>query len=740
MLIRIIEEMQLCFSSYKNIDIAVIDLQGKPLMPLKENGMWRVLDEQPIEDDQECASLESIASFLGGVAKPIFFDVFPGIQAVAVPIHLNERVRSFVIAGTFIERDSLELVERYFQDSQSKFDKWEQISKKSNMIKLDEKQGILHMATVFAENVTVLVDVFNENEGIQTRTELLRQAVDYINNSEAELDHLLELFCSCNEVMEFSGYAKKIDDDTFQVLYTSDGIGSGLLNKTFSFGEGFLGLGVSSRQFCSWSKISRDPRSMFFIRQNIVPHFLFCSPVIQNHEVIGLLFGGSVSSTSIRQSWLNVSRTMALLIGIQANQQYLQDESARHLLSLTTLQEVCSVASKADNIRQLLFPMIDMSMNLMQGAFAIAVISQQCKEKMQVISRGLSNAFTERYAQELSIRYRNKAKENLTEVTVSLERFDENLFIAECLLMHGKQFYGILSIALPREEDFELYKGYLTCLAAIGGSALKRMYESMRPGDEQVTILHKCLQRWDPESYDRSVQAIDLVIEFAAACGTFCEDRLHILVMACKVADYPRSLLGEVLENSILLEITKAFDSICRLNEGEEGVEEHVTDSLYADYAQIVAVVFLYLRYQEHSVMEWKKHAKGVNDEWIERFSAFLAKRQVVEKTILVSSDLVKAAEPKTEFHQLQTNPDLPPLSHRELEVLGLLMDGLSNREIGERLVISEHTVKNHITKIFLKMEVTDRASALAKVYKSAHIERAQDNFQETMVKSSFDS
>ncbi|RAV21725.1 hypothetical protein DQG23_10380 [Paenibacillus contaminans] len=210
--------------------------------------------------------------------------------------------------------------------------------------------------------------------------------------------------------------------------------------------------------------------------------------------------------------------------------------------------------------------------------------------------------------------------------------------------------------------------------------------------------------------------------------------------MACKVADYPRSLLGEVLENSILLEITKAFDSICRLNEGEEGVEEHVTDSLYADYAQIVAVVFLYLRYQEHSVMEWKKHAKGVNDEWIERFSAFLAKRQVVEKTILVSSDLVKAAEPKTEFHQLQTNPDLPPLSHRELEVLGLLMDGLSNREIGERLVISEHTVKNHITKIFLKMEVTDRASALAKVYKSAHIERAQDNFQETMVKSSFDS
>jgi two-component system response regulator DegU len=51
-------------------------------------------------------------------------------------------------------------------------------------------------------------------------------------------------------------------------------------------------------------------------------------------------------------------------------------------------------------------------------------------------------------------------------------------------------------------------------------------------------------------------------------------------------------------------------------------------------------------------------------------------------------------------------------LTKRELEVLKLLSIGLYNKEIGERLSISERTVKNHISSIFKKIEVTDRTQA----------------------------
>ncbi|MCF6095659.1 response regulator transcription factor [Thermovorax subterraneus] len=52
-------------------------------------------------------------------------------------------------------------------------------------------------------------------------------------------------------------------------------------------------------------------------------------------------------------------------------------------------------------------------------------------------------------------------------------------------------------------------------------------------------------------------------------------------------------------------------------------------------------------------------------------------------------------------------------LTEREIEILQHLARGLSNRDIAEKLFISEKTVKNHLTNIFQKMGVTDRTQAL---------------------------
>jgi LuxR family maltose regulon positive regulatory protein len=59
--------------------------------------------------------------------------------------------------------------------------------------------------------------------------------------------------------------------------------------------------------------------------------------------------------------------------------------------------------------------------------------------------------------------------------------------------------------------------------------------------------------------------------------------------------------------------------------------------------------------------------------------------------------------------------PLIEPLSQRELQILGLIAQGYSNREIGERLFLALDTVKGHNRKIFDKLQVRSRTEAIAR-------------------------
>ena len=60
-----------------------------------------------------------------------------------------------------------------------------------------------------------------------------------------------------------------------------------------------------------------------------------------------------------------------------------------------------------------------------------------------------------------------------------------------------------------------------------------------------------------------------------------------------------------------------------------------------------------------------------------------------------------------------EANPAFPELTEREREILDLIARGESNAEIAQRLVLSPHTVRNHISNIFSKLQVADRAQAI---------------------------
>ena len=64
-------------------------------------------------------------------------------------------------------------------------------------------------------------------------------------------------------------------------------------------------------------------------------------------------------------------------------------------------------------------------------------------------------------------------------------------------------------------------------------------------------------------------------------------------------------------------------------------------------------------------------------------------------------------------------------LTPREREVLRLLADGLTNRQIAERLVVSHHTVHRHVTNLLRKLGLSSRTAAAAHAVRTGLVSRS---------------
>ncbi|WP_035792160.1 response regulator [Kitasatospora mediocidica] len=72
-----------------------------------------------------------------------------------------------------------------------------------------------------------------------------------------------------------------------------------------------------------------------------------------------------------------------------------------------------------------------------------------------------------------------------------------------------------------------------------------------------------------------------------------------------------------------------------------------------------------------------------------------------------------------------EQQPTLPSLTDREREILALIGEGLTNRQIGQKLYLAEKTVKNHISRLLAKLGVERRVQAAVIATQAAHDQQA---------------
>ena len=90
-----------------------------------------------------------------------------------------------------------------------------------------------------------------------------------------------------------------------------------------------------------------------------------------------------------------------------------------------------------------------------------------------------------------------------------------------------------------------------------------------------------------------------------------------------------------------------------------------------------------------------------------------LAVRRAIDGQRTISPGIAGSATPVLPGDGEEAAEDAPSLTEREVQILQMLADGCTPAEVAERLFISPKTVRNHLTKVYDKLDVNSRSAAI---------------------------
>ncbi|KPB03391.1 response regulator [Bacillus sp. CHD6a] len=142
----------------------------------------------------------------------------------------------------------------------------------------------------------------------------------------------------------------------------------------------------------------------------------------------------------------------------------------------------------------------------------------------------------------------------------------------------------------------------------------------------------------------------------------------------------------------------------------KDGIE--LTKKVKKEYPEIKVLILTMYKHDEYFLSAIREGADGylLKDSHSD---------QVIDaiRTVNRGESIIHPAMTKKliDYHQqgIQQSEDTTTLTEREQEVLVCLVEGLSNKEIAQRLYISDKTVKIHVSKIFKKLNVKSRSQVV---------------------------
>lgn len=620
-------------------------------------------------------------------------DDLPGLKYFLSPIDVSGKPEAFLAAGVVMEAGSREIVSDYLASAGRRADEIEEMLSRTREINAADKRTLTEQIKALARTLSVLFD----------RERMIREDMDLLEglaklsgqtNDGYGVGELLQSLMALVHGFDFIGFAEAGREECTVIHMAGNPLGASLVGTTWMIGEGFIGQAAASGSEAVWQDIRLDPRALPFHRIGLAVESLVCCPVLRDERVEGVLFAGAAEGGISRHS-----ASLAMIFANFVHQLRMHNERMSMLTKqtqrITALKEILHLLTRIGDSEKIAYMLVDMSLNLMNGRFSAITLfdPDDSPGEVRIVSRGLSGKECDRYGKLLLEEYGAHRHGGETwRPMAAVTRETEWGTVLECPIMLDRLF-GILSVSADGAD--EEAGSILASLAAAGALALRG--RRGRPQDlrERIGELHDIAAALNPEMGQFATQLRDEAVAFGHYLE-LPEPQQERLAQAALLIGYPSGLVRRLVPADEMICTILADARSIMDGSGEPAPEEERNFSLEG---KILGLAARYLQAGGNlSRVCWNRAS--------DLFSKFEAHKRT---GIIQDRHIPLDVRPQPEFDQL---------SRREQEVFLLLVEGKNNREIADTLFISEHTVKNHVTNIFGKLGIRDRAEAMAYYYK----------------------
>lgn len=363
---------------------------------------------------------------------------------------------------------------------------------------------------------------------------------------------------------------------------------------------------------------------------------------------------------------------------------------------LSVILELNKAMRTAQDVKSIYYILLDMTVNLVQGKFTCLIFKQSNHSAIELLSRGVSTEKAAAYGRELTERYFTEGADLKDNQSRSIVREQGEARVIECPLFCTESICAVLAFEVGEEQETEQLQQILSVLTLLGSTVLQRIaHETLADCTREIEWVHSLTEYWNREKYGRMMELEQIALAFAETMRLK-EEMQHNIKQASILSLYDEDFVSAffpVLDTYVLQGIHD-YRALTMLSSG--GNSTTTASKEYNVMGQILALADHYLGNKDVQVEKMDQVLRG-------QFESFVLRKDTHSQQISISKRSVELTE---------------PLTTREKEVLSMLVNGFGNKEIANQLYISEHTVKNHLTKIFQKLGVNDRSQAIAFAYR----------------------